>query len=39
METLWAQKRTAEHRTVEWKFTTAEARKKLQRMYPTLATA
>jgi methionyl-tRNA formyltransferase len=37
--TVWARKRTAEHRTVEWKFTTAEARNKLQRMYPTRATA
>lgn len=36
---IWARKRTAEQRTVEWKFTTAEARQKLQRMYPTLATA
>jgi hypothetical protein len=36
---IWARTRTAEQRTVEWKFTTAEARQKLQRMYPTLATA
>lgn len=35
----WARKRTAEGRTVEWKFTTLEARKKLQRMYPSLVTA
>ena len=35
----WAQKRTTEGRTVEWKFTTLEARKKLQRMYPSPVTA
>lgn len=35
----WAQDRNAAHRTVEWKFTTAEARKKLQRMYPITSSA
>lgn len=35
----WARLRNAANKTVEWKFTTAEARTKLQRMYPTLSTA
>ena len=35
----WSRKRTAEQRTVAWKFKTAEARKKLQRMYPKLTSA
>ena len=30
--TIWARKRTAKQRTVEWKFMTAEARQKLLRM-------
>jgi len=35
----WARQRTAEGRTVNWKFTTTEARKKLQRMYPVFTSA
>jgi len=35
----WAARRNAAHMTVEWKFTTPEARQKLQRLYPSLSTA
>ncbi len=34
--TAWAAQRNAEHRTVRWHFTTADARIKLKRLYPVL---
>ena len=30
----WAQDRNAAHATVNWRFTTAKARRKLKRLYP-----
>ena len=32
----WADKRNKAHRTVNWKFTKADARRKLQSKYPVL---
>jgi transposase len=32
----WQQSRNAQHRTVDWQFTTADARTKLKRLYPSI---
>jgi hypothetical protein len=32
----WQQKRNAASKTIEWQFTTAEARVKLKRLYPVI---
>jgi hypothetical protein len=32
----WQNQRNAAHSTVQWRFTTADARIKLQRLYPTI---
>ena len=32
----WTQERNAARRTVNWRFTTADARIKLKRLYPSL---
>lgn len=34
ISTLWAKKRTQKKRTVDWRFTVEDARKKLARLYP-----
>jgi DDE superfamily endonuclease len=32
----WQQSRNSQHRTVDWQFTTADARTKLKRLYPSI---
>jgi hypothetical protein len=34
--TAWATQRNQAHRTVQWRFTTADARIKLNRLYPSI---
>jgi hypothetical protein len=34
--TAWAERRNAANRTIDWQFTTDDARVKLRRLYPTI---
>jgi hypothetical protein len=39
LRTAWVERRNTAHAAVEWRFTTADARIKLKKLYPTLKTS